>query len=352
MIWQRRRLMKIFSDKSGRMRHRPTFCSICLLTLLALTVSPFSSSAASRSGWIEGGKNSGGIIRRYMAYVPRNMPDGAPVVVLLHANRQSMRALFMPDAGGTREWPLLAEREKFLLVVPNGTDPKTGNPTGERQDWHPAGVFDTAGPKNVDDAAFITGLLDDLIRRYQLDLSRIYVTGQAGGGEMVYSLLLSPPRRFAAAAVFSAALPSGLVAGRGHVEPCPLLIVNGTDDPLLPWNASKQRHNGETVMSGSATAGWWVVANHAEPSGPQTALLPDADPRDRCRILMSLYKPLPGGAPVVLYRVQGGGHAMPSRRYSSGGSTAARSVTGNVCRDAEGAELAWAFMKAFRLPKR
>jgi polyhydroxybutyrate depolymerase len=343
--------MNIYCGKSGRIRHRWTFQGLFLAALFLLTLASAPASAVSRSGWVEGTLRSGGLSRRYMAYVPENMPGGSPAVLLLHANRQGMRTMFVPGSGGTREWPLLAEREKFLLIVPNGTDPKTGNPDGERQDWNPSGAFDT-GSRAVDDAAFISALLDDLVRRYRLDLSRIYATGQAGGGEMVYSLLFSPLHRFASVAVFSSPLPSGLVAGRGHVEPCPLMIVNGTEDPLLPWNASKERHSGETVMSAQASVGWWLVANHADSSGPRTELLPDADPRDGCRIFMSRYKPLPGGAPVLLYTVQGGGHAMPSRRHPSGESTAARRVNGRVCRDAEGAALAWEFMKDYRLPKR
>ena len=39
-------------------------------------------------------------------------------------------------AVATNEWADVAETERFLLVVPNGTNPATGDTRGDRQSWN------------------------------------------------------------------------------------------------------------------------------------------------------------------------------------------------------------------------
>ncbi len=333
-----------------RQRKPPWLPALAAALALCLLVAHGDDALAdARRGWIEGSISAGGHSRHYLVFVPEALPPGAPVVVLLHGSRQGMRSLFEADAGGVREWPLLARREKFLLVVPNGTNLKTGDTDGDRQDWRSRRPELLQAGVAGDDARFIMSMLDEVIRNRRADPSRIYLTGQSGGAVMAASLLLASPRRFAAAALFSLALPSAMAAGSAGYRPCPLMLLSGTADPLVPWTEASRRESGETVMSARESAGWWVVANRADAIAPVTSFLPDRDPRDGCRIRRTEYRPLKGGEPVLLYVVEGGGHAMPSRRHPSSVTSASRRMTGNVCRDAEGVELAWGFLSGFRL---
>ena len=79
-------------------------------------------------------------------------------------------------------------------------------------------------------------------------------------------------------------------------------------------------------------------------------MLPDTDPADGCRIQLEVHDAGPGGAPVWFYSAVGGGHAMPSIRHELADSALVRRFIGPVCRDAEGAEIAWQFFRAKSLP--
>ena len=89
-------------------------------------------------------------------------------------------------------------------------------------------------------------------------------------------------------------------------------------------------------------------ANHALAPAAELAALPDRDPDDHCTIAHSEYAAGAGGAPVAIYTMNGGGHNLPSARYAIPDTWVVRRFIGPVCRDAEGTELAWAFLSRFR----
>lgn len=309
---------------------RLILCVAVMFSLLFHLVTAGWLAAEPRPGWIDRSIRSSGEERRFMVFVPSNLPPDPPVVLCLSGDPRAM----LTGVGGGAEWPALARRERFLLVVPAGVN-GPGRSRSHGTDDH--------------DALSITSLLDSVVREFSVDPSRIYLAAHGEGGLAAARLLLDPAARFAAAALFSSALPSGLAAGsRGH-RPRPLMLVNGTEDPLVPWEQVASRSSGQTVMPARESVAWWVVANRAEPSAPALSMLPDLDPWDGCRIRKAEYRPLMGGAPVVACTVVGGGHAMPSRRHTVEESAAKRRFVGRSCRDAEGALLAWEFMKRFRL---
>jgi poly(3-hydroxybutyrate) depolymerase len=78
--------------------------------------------------------------------------------------------------------------------------------------------------------------------------------------------------------------------------------------------------------------------------------LSDTDPRDGCPLLVTTYRALPGGAQVQFLKMAGGGHAMPSREHRLPDTRLVRRLIGPVCRDAEGAEMAWDFLSKFPGP--
>jgi poly(3-hydroxybutyrate) depolymerase len=72
--------------------------------------------------------------------------------------------------------------------------------------------------------------------------------------------------------------------------------------------------------------------------------LPDRDPDDGCRIQRIVWNSESTvAAPLVFYRAEGGGHALPSIAHPLHLGPLARRLIGPVCRDVEGAELAWEF---------
>lgn len=127
--------------------------------------------------------DSNGIQREYMVYVPTAYRDGSkdlPVVVAYHGASTSMRNFFENTL-----WYEKAEKEGFIVVFPESTLvelPSTlngGLPKAYRPLWQ---------SENPDlcytDVVYTNELLDQLIKLYPVDESRIYCTGHSMGSMM------------------------------------------------------------------------------------------------------------------------------------------------------------------------
>lgn len=300
-------------------------------------------------GWYERSLRSGGATRWYRLYFPPTLERGAPAVVLLHGGSRSMRDMFGERAGGPRAWLNVADSEGIVLVVPNGTNPENGGTRGDNQFWLGARpTADTDAAPGLDDVRFITDLLNRIQRRYAVDPARVYVSGASNGGLLTYRLMMEESGRFAAGAAFIANLPASDTDLQTPRSPRPLMITNGTKDRLMKWDGGELPMGGGRIRSTEETVAWWLSANQAADAPRRTRYLPDRAPDDDCRLREVTWEPESGGAPVRLLAMEGGGHTLPSLRYDLPDNFIARRLFGNVCRDAEGAVLAWEFMREFR----
>ncbi|MEM8748427.1 MAG: hypothetical protein AAGF91_17120, partial [Actinomycetota bacterium] len=77
-----------------------------------------------------------GLTRAYTLHTPADAPADAPMVIFLHGSQGSMG-----DIGQTAEdWYDLSDQHGFLLVLPNGYDPRENDGLGDAQQWN--GNFD------------------------------------------------------------------------------------------------------------------------------------------------------------------------------------------------------------------
>jgi polyhydroxybutyrate depolymerase len=73
--------------------------------------------------------------------------------------------------------------------------------------------------------------------------------------------------------------------------------------------------------------------------------LPDIDPADGTRVDITTFSGCSGGASVVEYAVDGGGHTLPG-----GDQYAPAFLIGRVSRDINGAQTIWNFLSDFTKP--
>lgn len=304
-------------------------------------------SGAQAWGWAESSVMVDGLERWYRVYSPASLPKNAPAVVLLHGGTESMRKLFKPSHPGAHEWKNLADRHKFLLLVPNGTNSKTGDAKGDNQNWNDLRSEPDEMQSQADDVSFIRALLDKIEAEHSIDNRRVYVTGASNGGIMTYRLLIEMPERFAAGAVFIAHHPRETNRLHKPAQAVPLMMLSGTLDPIMKYNGGEIMGGRGNMRSAQETLNWWLHANRANAQNAQIETLPDSDPNDGCRIERTRYPALPGGAPVVFYRAEGGGHTTPTLQPVSYGRLIQRLI-GPTCQDAEGAEFAWEFLNHFK----
>ena len=244
----------------------------------ATSIEPSHALAnVSAPGWHVQSLDVDGARRWFRIYVPPRLAQNSPVILLLHGGPQSMRQIFRPNAGGTREWPALADQHNFLLLVPNGTNPRSGNTSGNRQSWNGLRPDGTSDKPQANDVKFLSHLLDWAERTYPIDPRRVYATGVSNGGLMTYRLLLEIPDRIAAGAVFIAHLPTSSPIMQTTSPPRPVMIVSGTRDPLMPWQGGSIADGRGQVYSAEQTVQWWVQHNKARAGEPQVSQMTDAD---------------------------------------------------------------------------
>lgn len=257
-----------------------------------------------------------------------------------------MDALFRRRAGGTNEWPEIAEEEKFLLLVPNGTNPETGSATGDDQFWNdcraPGSV---SGPQSTaDDVGFVMGLRGWAQSRFATDADRFYVTGVSNGGMMAYRLAIEQADRVAAIAAFIANLPVESECSE-PATPIPVFMANGTDDPIIPFSGGNAHGRGP-FLSAPETRDQWVRAANADTLERTEVALPDRNSDDGSMVVCEDDPGDEDSAAVRFCRVEGGGHTMPSIEH--GIPRLAERIVGTQNRDVEGARLAWRFLRRQR----
>lgn len=282
----------------------------------------------------------GGLKRTYLLYVPKSLKKSPPLVVALHGGFGDGRRMEELTRNG---FNLLAEREGFLVAYPNGVE----------HHWNDgrAKVRYRAQREKVDDVGFLAALIDELAGKFNVDRRRVYVTGASNGGMMSFRLALELSDKIAAVAPVIASLPVEYKDAKPP-RPVPVLIINGTKDPLMPWaggeigaslNLLLRRKLG-TVLSTPETVRFWVRRNGCVPR-PEKTLLPDKAPDDGTRVTVETYAGGKSGAEVILCRVAGGGHTWPN-----GKPYLPERIIGKVCRDFNAAEYIWAFFKKHHLP--
>ena len=222
-----------------------------------------------------------------------------PTVLVLHGATGT--AAYTARSSGFAE---AAARRGFNAVFPDGVS----------RQWNDGRAGGHGGP---DDVAFLRALVARLVADRIAQPSRIYVAGISNGGMMSFTMACKAAELFAGVGTVIANMPAG-------IEPCafkpmPLVMVNGTADPMVPFAGGAVGFKGGrgSVLSVEKTVAAFVRTDgcDAKPSS-QTIARRDASKKTSVtRIDWSGCKP---GTSVTLFRVEGGGHAVAGRGALSG----------------------------------
>jgi poly(hydroxyalkanoate) depolymerase family esterase len=132
--------------------------------------------------------------------VPDGLAKSSALVVALHACQQSAR-----DFDLATGWSELGRQHGFAVLFP---EQKCGN--------NPQNCFNWFVERHIgrDDGeiASIRAMIEKMLRDYQLNRDRVFVTGLSAGGAMACALLASYPELFAAGTII-AGLPYGAALG-------------------------------------------------------------------------------------------------------------------------------------------
>ncbi len=244
--------------------------------------------------------SAGGRKRSYVVYVPPTVDSAEPnpVVLAFHGagtNARTMERFCNLNAK--------ADADGFIVVYPQGSGQLHWFLT-----FNGGNCCGYAHENQIDDVDYTAALLDDLATITPVDERRIYVTGMSNGAVMAYLLAANLADRIAAIAPVAG--PMGTPTCEPS-RPVPICHFHGTSDEFAQFEGGvgPKSVSKADFFSVSYTINTWVKANNAAPT-PNIELLPPTV-RDGTTITQLTHAAQPGGAPVVLYTIHGGGHTWP-----------------------------------------
>jgi polyhydroxybutyrate depolymerase len=265
--------------------------------------------------------------RTVRIYQPSMRIAGAPLILILHGGGGSASSMELLTRGAFNR---IADREGAIVVYAEGVD----------RHWNDGrDLPETAARENVDDVGFIRALIEEMALRHLLDRGRIYAAGISNGGFMSMRLACDAAETFAAVAPVTAVLSEKLGARCAPARPVAIMIVNGTEDPLVPWTGGEVKVLGVSrgaVWSANRTFERWLELDGCGPKGEART---DNDPADQTVVVVHNAR-CRGDIHVYLYEIQGGGHTWPG-----GVAYANERLVGRVSQEMNAAEEIWTFMK-------
>ena len=186
----------------------------------------------------------GELNRMFMAYIPKDfdLDNKYPLLFALHEAEGTAKKFLQATAFNE-----LADKENFIVIYPQalgvgdarGADYRDRKVSKEQRPigWNTGRGVGYGTFNEVDDLAFFEQLINMLTKLEVINDRSIFIAGLAEGGEMAQKVMVNFPGVFAAAGLVSADLGS-FDFGQALYEPTPLVIFNGTNDSLVPYDGN------------------------------------------------------------------------------------------------------------------
>jgi polyhydroxybutyrate depolymerase len=255
-----------------------------------------------------------------------------PLLIVLHGRRR----LEQPHAT-SRRLDELAAREGFVAAYPAGLEGRWNYPS---QVVQPS----MAGSEPADDMGFVLRLIDTLVGERTADPMRIYASGTSNGAFLTYALMCHASERLAAAAALIAGMFEAQMSACRPARAVPLLSIAGTNDMVVPYDG--WLYPTGRLASIAETMEHWRRLHGC--TGQSATMLPQGEEADTTRIVQLDWTGCARDGAVRLYRVQGGGHTLPSLQppEPAQGISAERRSTA-----LETSVAVWSFLRQWSLPR-
>lgn len=269
-----------------------------------------------------------GVERSFLVHMP---PTGRPraLVLVLHGGGGS--GLNAATQSAQSVFRTVADRAGFAAVYPSAID---GN-------WNDCRSDAPAVEEQARDTAFLDALIARLQSELGLGAGAVFMTGHSNGALMTFRYAFERADRIAGIATSAGQLPERPEAGlctSGPQRAVPALMTMATGDTvLMPYPggcvADAPLCVRGRVISAVATRDRFLAINALAGVTPVIRTV-DRDTSDGGPAVEHVYA---GTAPVIWWRLDGGGHKVPSLSVRQDADTAPQN------RDIEFAEEAWAF---------
>ena len=230
--------------------------------------------------------------REYLIYIPTSydLNSATPILFAFHGF-SGYNQYFI----NTADFRSLADQFNFIAVYPQGLV------CGDGTTWNtnPPGGDNKC---SQDDIGFFAALLSEISGNYNIEASKVFLTGYSNGADFSYSMACYQSSLVTAIAPVSGLMPMNDSSECQPSHATSVMIFNGTIDYSRPYNGIAGY-----MMSVDQTVAYWSQYNNTD-SSPQTNIVGDIEN----------YTYLNGdnNTTVDLFKIVNGGHYWFSLSYN------------------------------------
>ena len=276
-----------------------------------------------------------GILRDVGVFDPRTIEreELRPLVVVLHGGLGEDDDTVSLSFGKLNG---LASDDDFLVAYPLGIG-------GHWNDGRNVESY-YSQRAGVDDVGFLTTLISDLLAKKQIDPEAVFVVGVSDGAMMANRFACERGGMLRGMTAVIGSMPRNVARRRSRCSKKPLsvLMINGTDDPIVPWDGGEVEFEGAqlgVVIPVRRTFAFW--SRHNRCGEAVQSMIPDFSPNDGTRIERSKATACADDTKVELFAVRGAGHTWPS-----GWQYLPESMVGKTSHDIDAAVASWRFFQS------
>ena len=266
------------------------------------------------------------IPRQYKVYKPAAYTGQSPwpVVYCIHGYTMTIDNQISVTAMNS-----VADTGHFFVVYPQGLMiPSQWSMEGlpaTAPGWNYGGLTET------DDFGFLSRLMDTIENSFNIDRSRVYLTGFSNGAQMSYALTCRFPERIAAMAGVVGKMVDTIFSQCRDAQAKPVMTIHGTIDPCVDYYEDPGAL--ETVK-------FWRQLADCDTT-PVVTSFPDVYPADNSTLTEFRYAGCMEDMEIVHLRMNGGGHVWPGRPSPES--------NGQVNYDIDGSSYIWRFLRRYSL---
>lgn len=202
-------------------------------------------------------------------WVPANLPAKSPLLLSLHGMDQDPNYQQQ-----NTHWENVADTAGFVVVYPRGG---TGMST-----------WDISGDK---DTKWVTEIIDQMAKEYDIDTRRVYLSGFSMGGMFTYHSMSKIADKIAA---FAPCSGTNVMGASKAQRPVPIFHPHGTNDDVLQYNQVEgfiKNYRDQFNCPAQAE----VTSNYPNSENPNATLY--------------TWGPCDGGVTIKHLKLQGRGHS-------------------------------------------
>ena len=262
-----------------------------------------------------------GLQREYIIHLPPAFETmkKLPLIVALHGGGSTATA-------AQRFYNLqeLADKNNIIIVYPNAVN----------KAWSIPGMNSRVkdADTSVKDVHFISVLLDTMIAGDKVDAAKVFVTGMSRGAMFSYWLADALNARITAIAAVCGGISQTQARQYHFAKPIPVLMINGTADPLVKYEGGygslnkRNEGNEDADLLPTEELLKKIVSLNQCKSSPQTLSLPDVYAKDGCTETEMIYDCNP--VKVDFIKIENGGHT-----WAGGTQYLPKFLIGTLCKD-------------------